>query len=94
MLVNADLSVLFTTHSPYMVDHLINLMKAAEQEDQARLQEKFYLHRSEAFIPQEKVAVYLFNKGTARSILKEDGLIDWSTFSRVSDQLNQIYFEM
>src|SRR5262249_37476346 len=33
MLVNADLPVLFTTHSPYIVDHLTNLIKAYESED-------------------------------------------------------------
>ncbi len=94
MLVNADLSVLFTTHSPYLVDHLVNLMKAAEQEDKAKIQEKFYLHQQEAFLSKEKVAVYLFDKGTASSILGEDGLINWDTFSKVSDHINEIYFDL
>ncbi|MEW5987158.1 MAG: AAA family ATPase, partial [Chloroflexota bacterium] len=62
MLVNAGLPVLVTTHSPYFVDHLVNLMKAAEHADQEAIREKFLLGRSEAFIPKEQVSVYLFEK--------------------------------
>ena len=94
MLVNADIHILFTTHSPYMVDHLVNLMKAAEYEGEEKIQEKFYLKKREAFISKEQVSVCLFNKGTTRSILGKDGIIDWKTFSGVSDQINQIYFEL
>lgn len=77
-----------------MVDHLVNLMKADEHEDKAVIQNKFYLRNSEAFLSKEQVAVYLFNDRTANNILGKDGLINWSTFSSVSDRLNQIYFEL
>lgn len=94
MLVKAGLSVLITTHSPYVVDHLTNLMKAAEHSDPASIQDKFLLRRKEAFIPKRDVAVYLFEKGTAKNVLGEDGLIDWGTFSKVSDRVSQLYFEI
>lgn len=87
MLVQADLNVLITTHSPYIVDHLANLMQAAKQEDKDSIKDKFYLERTDAFIPQEKVSVYLFEDGTAKNILREDGRIDWGTFSNVSEDL-------
>ena len=94
MLVNAGLRVLFTTHSPYMVDHLINLMKAAEYENQEEIQDKFYLQDAQAFIPKEQVSVYLFEDNTATSILDEEGMIDWETFSSVSNRIAQIGFEL
>ena len=94
MLVHFGLHVLVTTHSPYVVDHLINLMKAAEHEDKEGVREKFYLQRTEALIPKEQVSVYLFEDGTAKNILDEEGRIDWGTFGRVSDRVSQIYFEL
>ncbi len=94
MLVQASLHVIITTHSPYLVDHLSNLIKAAECQDKAGIQDKFFLKRSEAFIPREKVSVYLFQEGTAKNILDQDGLIDWGTFGDVSDRISQLYFEL
>jgi len=91
MLVNAGLHVLITTHSPYIVDHLANLMQAAKHEDPDSIKEIFYLERTDAFIPQEKVSVYLFEDGTAKNIVSEEGTINWETFGNVSDDVSQIY---
>jgi predicted ATPase len=91
MLVNAGLHVLITTHSPYIVDHLANLMQAAKHEDPDSIKEMFYLERTDAFIPQEKVSVYLFEDGTAKNIVSEEGTINWETFGNVSDDVSQIY---
>ena len=84
----------YSTHSPYIVDHLANLMKAAGQENQAAISDKFYLKRTEAFIPVTQVSAYLIDKGEARNILEPEGIIDWHTFSKVSDRVMQIYFEL
>jgi len=91
MLVNAGLHVLITTHSPYIVDHLANLMQAAKHEDPDSIKEMFYLERTEAFISQEKVSIYLFEKGTAKNIVSEEGTINWETFGQVSDDVSRIY---
>ena len=91
MLVNARLHVLITTHSPYIVDHLANLMQAAKHEDPDSIKENFYLDRTEAFISQEKVSVYLFKDGTAKNMISEEGTINWGTFGDVSDEVSQIY---
>ncbi len=91
MLVNAGLQVLITTHSPYIVDHLVNLMQAAKHEDPDSIKENFYLDRTEAFISQEKVSVYLFKDGTAKNMISEEGTINWGTFGDVSDEVSQIY---
>lgn len=91
MLVQAGLNVLITTHSPYIVDHLTNLMQAAKYEDKESIKHRFYLEQTEAFIPQEKVSVYLFEDGTAKNILNEEGRIDWGTFGDVSDDISHIF---
>lgn len=95
MLVNAGLHVLVTTHSPYMVDHLENLMTASEHPEQARkVLDEFFLQNEEAFISKEKVAVYLVNHGTATNIFQDDGHIHWDTFSDVSDKVGGLYSKL
>ncbi len=94
MLVNAGLHLLITTHSPYIVDHLGNLMAAASHPQPERIRSEFFLQRSEAFLPRDNVAAYLVDEGTARSILDDKNLVDWGTFSDISDRLTQIYFDM
>lgn len=91
MLVQAGLNVLITTHSPYIIDHLVNLIQAAKQEDKESIKDRFYLERTDAFISQERVSVYLFENGTARNILDEEGQIDWGTFGNVSDDISRIF---
>lgn len=94
MLINTGLNIIITTHSPYLVDHLINLAKAAENNDPEMLKEKFFLKRSEAFIPKEKISAYLFKENTAKSIMDETGFIDWETFGDVSDRIMQLRLEL
>jgi len=91
MLVNAGLHVLITTHSPYIVDHLANLMQAAKHDNKETLKELFYLEQTDAFIPQEQVSIYLFEDGTTRNIVDDKGMIDWSTFGNVSSDVSDIY---
>lgn len=94
MLVNAGLHVLITTHSPYIVDHLTNLMKAAESSEPDAIQDKFYLKRKDAFIAKQDVSVYLVDHGTTENMLDEDGVVHWGTFGKVSDRVSEIYFEL
>jgi len=94
MLVNAGLHVLITTHSPYVVDHLANLIAAAKNEDQETIRHEFYLQRSEAFIPQDKVSVYLVDQGRTQNMVDQDGIIHWGTFGEVSDRVSEIYSKL
>src|SRR5579885_1354852 len=95
MLVNAGINVLVTTHSPYVVDHLANLLKAAEKTDEEKeaVRDEFYLQRTDAFITKDKVSVYLIDDGSAKNALDEDGVIQWNTFGDVSDRISEIYFK-
>jgi energy-coupling factor transporter ATP-binding protein EcfA2 len=94
MLVNAGLNILVTTHSPYLVDHLTNLIKAADVENKESIRDEFYLKRTDAFISKDKVSVYLFDQGRATKAMGEDGVIELNTFGEVSDRLSEIYFKL
>lgn len=94
MLVNLNVNVIITTHSTYFVDHLVNLMKAAEHSTPEKIKDKFYLKSEKAFISKESVAVYVFEENTARSILSDKGFIDWDTFSDVSQYVANLYPEI
>ncbi len=94
MLVNAGLHVLITTHSTYMIDHLSNLMEAAKHANQDEIVEKFLLEQKESFIPQDKVSVYLVEKGKVKNALDPAGVIDWRTFSDVTRLVDRIHFEL
>jgi len=97
IMVNKGIKVLMTTHSPYIVDHLVNLVEAATKKKKAKeIESKFFLETREAFIEKEKVSVYFFREdGKVVNILNEKtGIIDWETFSSISDRVAQLYYEI
>ena len=94
MLVNAGLHVLITTHSPYVIDHLVNLMDAHKHQNQDEIVEKFLLEQKEAFISQENISAYLVEDGKVKNILNPEGIIDWKTFSDVTTLVQRIHFEL
>lgn len=94
MLVNAGINIIITTHSPYIIDHFMNLIKAYDNENKEELTSKFYLNNAEAFISKDKVAAYLFDNNEVKSIIDEDGFIDWHTFSKESETISNLYFEI
>lgn len=94
MLVNAGLHVLITTHSPYIVDHLANLIKADKCADKDAVRSDFFLQDEAAFISQEKVSVYKVEHGEVENAIDEDGMLNWGTFSQVSERISEIYFKL
>lgn len=94
LLVNAGLNILITTHSPYIVDHLSNLIKASEVEDKESICDQFFLKRTDAFISKDKVMVYLFEQGQAKKAIDEEGVIELNSFGHVSDIISDIYFNL
>jgi predicted ATPase len=94
LLANSGFNILITTHSPYLVDHLTNLMKAAKSKKKNEIKEKFFLRNANSFIKQEKVSVLLFANGQSENILQKDGLIKWDTFGNISKQIEDLYFEI
>ena len=94
ILVNSQINVMMTTHSSYMVDHLANLLKAGVVGAPDSAKSMFFLKDKRAFITPDKVSVYLFDGGNVRSIMDEDGQIQWDTFSVVSDRLSNIHYRL
>ncbi len=94
MLTNVGLHVLITTHSPYIVDHIANLIEAKKNDNPEAIKKHFYLEDSRAFIEQNKVSVYLFEDNTAKNILAKDGNINWETFWNASSDISDIYAEL
>lgn len=94
MLVNSGLNLLITTHSPYIVDHLANLMCAFKSQDKNEIKSDFYLERESAFISEDDVSIYLFEDGQVKTLISEDGEIDWGTFSDVSRSVSEIYSKL
>jgi predicted ATPase len=103
LLVHDGLNVVFTTHSPYVVDHLQNLITAATlpSEERKKAAAEFVLKSDQAFIDAEKVAVHLFQADDdadasspvqVHDVLdRTQQLIDWSTFGRVTNQVGSLY---
>lgn len=94
MLINAGLRIIITTHSPYLIDHLTNLMKAFEAENREEICNLFTLKQIDAFIAKDRVSVYLFDEGEAKSIIDKEGSINLGTFGDVSDDIDSIYFAL
>ena len=92
MLVNAGLHVLVTTHSPYIIDHLLSLTKADKHIDKDAISAKFFLQDKRAFISEENVSCYSVDQGKIIDAMDEDS--DWNTFGKVSDRISDIYFSL
>ena len=84
ILANSGVKVIITTHSPYIVDHLNNLMTAARlpEEAKAKMATEFKLKDKKAFISSNDVSSYLFSEsGEVQDIKNEEkGLIKLGTF--------------
>ncbi len=98
VLVNKGVHVVITTHSPYIVDHLNNLVEAGHvpQSQQAKLAARFTLGTTDAFLSSEMVAAYFFDEsGNVVDIFDRDEHdIDWSTFGSTSDRMSHLFNEI
>lgn len=95
ILVNKGINVVITTHSPYVVDHINNLVEAATlpKRQQDEIARRFKLQTKEAFIPSENVSTYLFSEGgtVTDTFDREDRIINWDTFGGTSDYVSNVY---
>ncbi|WP_437768703.1 AAA family ATPase [Sorangium sp. So ce281] len=98
LLVNQGVQIVITTHSPYVVDHLTNLMEAwalprAAQEPMA---ERFWLKTEEAFLDPERVGVYWFKESgeVADALDRVERSIDWDTLGKVSERVSNLYGDL
>lgn len=100
ILVNLGVKVLVTTHSPYFMAHLNNLLNDETDAKTLRRQASaLYLKDSRAFLLSNKISAYeMKDKGAEGCVLEDlhdpDYGIRWDTLSDVSVDIQQKYFEI
>jgi predicted ATP-dependent endonuclease of OLD family len=96
ILVNLGVKVLLTTHSPYFMSHLNNLVSGdQDHEDRLDKQANFlYLQDKRAFLPMDKVSAYEMRDNQLVSLKDPDYGIRWDTLSDVSGDIQQKHFEI
>jgi len=101
-LVNQGHYVLITTHSPYILDQLNNLVNAGTVPEERReeLAQRFTLKTPDAFLDPEKVSVYHFRadgeSADAKVVVedlydRDENLIDGDTFANISEDLERTF---
>jgi hypothetical protein len=94
ILVNLGVRVLLTTHSPYIMAHLNNIVNG-NHEDQEILEnqaQSLYLQDSQAFLKMEQVSAYEIKENKLLSLHDPDYGIRWDTLSDVSVDVQQKFF--
>ncbi|MCU0682222.1 MAG: ATP-binding protein, partial [Polyangiaceae bacterium] len=94
ILANLGVYVLVTTHSPYILSHLNNLIASTTRLKPTRLRQAkaLYLDDRRAFLPADKVSAYEAREGTLHDLHDPDFGIRWDTLSDVSTDLQQKFF--
>ncbi|MCI0491181.1 MAG: ATP-binding protein [Blastocatellia bacterium] len=96
ILANLGVKVLLTTHSPYFMSHLNNLVSGdTENPDVLKRQaSSLYMKDQRAFLSLEQVSAYEMKDNKLCSLKDEDHGIRWDTLSDVSGDIQQKYFEI
>jgi len=96
IMVNSGIKVLLTTHSPYVMQHLNNIVllgksSASEREQMAK---SLYLQDPKALLEKTQVSAYEMKDNKLVSLEDPDYGIRWDTLSDVSVDLQEKYFHM
>lgn len=96
MLVNQGVHVLLTTHSPYLMSHLNNLALTKEltPATKKRKASSLYLKDATALLLMDQISAYEMKDNKLQSLKDPDYGIRWDTFSDVSADLQQKYFQI
>lgn len=96
ILVNLGINVLITTHSPYFMAHLNNLINKNTDTKLLKKQAgSLYLKDSRAFLPLEQVSAYEMKDNKLVSLKdEEENVISWNTLSDISFDIQRRYFEL
>ena len=94
ILVNLGVRVLLTTHSPYIMAHLNNIVNGNHdnQEILENQAQSLYLQDSQAFLKIEQVSAYEIKENKLLSLHDPDYGIRWDTLSDVSVDVQQKFF--
>ena len=96
ILVNLGVRILLTTHSPYIMAHLNNLVNGNHENSEIlkRQSSSLYLQDERAFLPIDKVSAYEMKDNKLVSLNDPDYGIRWDTLSDVSVDIQQKFFQI
>ncbi|WP_016949812.1 AAA family ATPase [Anabaena sp. PCC 7108] len=96
ILVNLGVRILLTTHSPYIMAHLNNLVNGNYENPEIlkRQSSSLYLQDERAFLPMDKVSAYEMKDNKLVSLNDPDYGIRWDTLSDVSVDIQQKFFQI
>lgn len=96
ILVNHGVKVLMTTHSPYLLAHINNLIRPTKQPRAARPRQAqaLYLKDSRSFLSPDQVSAYEMRDNTLKSLYDPEYGIRWGSLSEVSEDLQRTYFTL
>jgi predicted ATP-dependent endonuclease of OLD family len=96
ILVNLGVKVLLTTHSPYIMAHLNNLVNGNQESPEIlkRQSSSLYLKDQRSFLSMEQVSAYEMKDNKLQSLKDPDYGIRWETLSDVSADIQQKFFEI
>lgn len=93
ILVNTGIRVIMVTHSPFMVNHLNNLIVASDSKNKKNIKDVLYLKDQSSFISKDMVSVYEFKNGIVDNLMQDDGL-NLQTYDEVTNNLSSIYMRV
>lgn len=96
ILVNLGVRILLTTHSPYVMAHLNNLVNGNHENPEIlkRQSSSLYLQDERAFLPIDQVSAYEMKDNKLVSLNDPDYGIRWDTLSDVAVDIQQKFFEI
>jgi predicted ATPase len=96
ILVNLGVRILLTTHSPYIMAHLDNLVNGNHENPEILKRQCSYLYLQDerAFLPIDQVSAYEMKDNKLVSLNDPDSGIKWDTLSDVSVDIQQKFFQI
>ncbi len=96
MLVNMDVNVLITSHSPYLMSHLNNLVVPNKKDKNLlkKASQNLYLKNQLSFLNIDDINAYELKQNKLNSLIDENFGIRWDTLGDVSADVQQKYFKI
>lgn len=96
ILVNLGIKVFVTTHSPYFMSHLNNLVQrqSGSMKVRRKMAQLLCCKDPRAFLDIDDVGAYELRDGILQTLKDPDYGIRWDTLSDVSSEIQNIYFNI
>lgn len=94
ILVSLGIRVVLTTHSPYLISHLNNLIAAHPTDEalRARQAQHLYLKDPRAFMTPESVGAWHLDQGVLRDLYEPEWGIRSDSLGDASEEIHRLYY--